>query len=141
MSAEIGGPYVSLACFCERVLEEKDGVSSLIRLIDRLTIQAGQGAPEEMPPVAINAILVLRMFSGLARGMSNFRLTLVSPSGIEMQHAEFSLLFEGDDRAAQAKLNMSFIAPEQGLYWVNVTLEGQTLTRVPLRLMWQRIVM
>jgi len=31
------GPYVQVAAFCERVLEEKDGVLTAVRIIDRFT--------------------------------------------------------------------------------------------------------
>ena len=31
------GPYLSAALLCEKVLEEKDGVKSAIRIIDRVT--------------------------------------------------------------------------------------------------------
>ena len=29
------GPYIQVAAFCERVLQEADGVVSLIRIVDR----------------------------------------------------------------------------------------------------------
>ena len=32
-----GGPYWATAVLCEKVLEEKDGVQSLIRVVDRIT--------------------------------------------------------------------------------------------------------
>jgi len=32
-----GGPYVQVAAFCEQVLQERDGVHSLIRIIDTVT--------------------------------------------------------------------------------------------------------
>jgi len=31
------GPFVSVAAFCENVIEDKSGVLSLIRVVDRLT--------------------------------------------------------------------------------------------------------
>lgn len=140
MPEEIGGPYVSLACFCEKTLEEKDGVMSLIRIPDRFMISAGQGAPEQMPPITINTNLVMKLFSGTIQGSYNLKLDLISPTGLEVQKANFSLLFEGNDRAVQAVVNIIFQAPEQGLYWVNLYFEEALLTRIPLRLIYQRVV-
>ena len=43
-------PSLRIAALCERVLEEKDGSLSLIRLIDRLVITAeGTDVPTELP--------------------------------------------------------------------------------------------
>lgn len=139
MPDEFGGPYVTLACFCEKVLIERDGVASIIRIVDRLLIQAGQGAPEQMPQINIETNLLLKLASGMVQGSYNIRLDLVSPSETVLQQANLSMLFEGNDRAVQANINIVFPASEQGLYWVNVYFEGQRLTRVPLRLIWQRV--
>jgi len=49
------------------------------------------------------------------------------------------MLFEGSDRGVNLILNLRFDAKEQGLYWFNVYLEDQRFTRVPLRLIYQRI--
>jgi hypothetical protein len=37
---EFGGPYLQMAVFCDRVLQEKGGVISIIRVVDRLIITA-----------------------------------------------------------------------------------------------------
>ena len=48
-----GGPYLITAAFCEQVIEDKSGVLSLIRIVDRMYITAqGPNAPDEMPPAA-----------------------------------------------------------------------------------------
>ena len=44
------GPYITMATFCEKVLQEADGVLSVIRIIERVTLQANAaGAPAELP--------------------------------------------------------------------------------------------
>lgn len=35
---DTGGPYVNAALICEKVLQETDGVLSVVRIIDRFTI-------------------------------------------------------------------------------------------------------
>jgi hypothetical protein len=48
------GPHVGIAVLCEKVLQEGDGVLSLIRVVDRIIHSAvGPEAPDEMPPVPI----------------------------------------------------------------------------------------
>ena len=61
------GPYLSAAFLCEKVLEEKDGVKSAIRIIDRVTRTAvGPNPPMEMEPFQYNIVLLLKFKSGLA---------------------------------------------------------------------------
>jgi hypothetical protein len=51
------GPYVIAAAFCERALQERDGVLSLIRIIDKWTTAVTGPAPivpDRMPPVPVN---------------------------------------------------------------------------------------
>ena len=45
------GPYLAVAVFCEKVLVERDGVTSAIRLVDRVNRSAvGPESPEVMEP-------------------------------------------------------------------------------------------
>ena len=139
MTEDLGGPYVALACLCERVLVERDGVHSLIRIVDRLTFSGGKGAAEQMPPVTINSHLILNLKAGSARGNHQMRMLLISPDGAEIQQMHFNMLFEGDDRGAQAVIKLQIQVQEEGLYWFEIYFEGGLLTRIPLRLIWQRL--
>src|SRR2546426_1104410 len=51
MAGELGfetGPYVNIASFCERALQETDGVLSLMRVTHQITVQtSGPEAPPE----------------------------------------------------------------------------------------------
>ncbi|MGH9740926.1 MAG: hypothetical protein ACRD51_01105, partial [Candidatus Acidiferrum sp.] len=68
MATAEGGPYLQMACFCEKVLNEKDGVLSIIRVIDRLTVNAsGPDSPEQMPAGQINEIVPGLVESGGSR--------------------------------------------------------------------------
>jgi hypothetical protein len=63
------GPFVQMACFCEKVLNEQDGVLSIIRVIDRLIVStSGLGAPEQMPAGQMNFPLVVILKSGFVKG-------------------------------------------------------------------------
>jgi hypothetical protein len=45
-NGERGGPYIGAAFLCEKILQEKDGVLSAIRIVDRITHSAvGPEAP------------------------------------------------------------------------------------------------
>ncbi len=97
------GPYLELAVLCERVLEERDGVLSLVRLVDRLEVTvpgpAGAAGPAALAPVQLFAVVGFK--SGQARGRHQLRLTLERPDGLRRLLAELPLLFEGEDRGAR----------------------------------------
>lgn len=141
MSGEsVRGPYIRVATLCERVLQEQDGVLSIIRIIDRFIITAsGPSAPQEMPPSNVNFFIVVMLQSGSVRGKYNLKIVPVTPSGKSLHEMSAGVLLEGEDRGVNVVLNSQLLAQEEGLYWFDVFLEEQLLTRIPLRLLYQRV--
>lgn len=135
-----GGPYIQMAVICEKVLEEKDGVLSVIRVVDRFTISAsGPTPPEEMPPGSMELTIVVTIKAGFARGRYNLRVVPKAPSGKQLTEFGTGILVEGDDRGANVVLRVRMEFREEGLYWFDVLLQDQLITRIPLRLLYQRV--
>ena len=140
MSSEAGGPYVQMAAICERVLQEKDGVLSIVRVVDRFTITvSGPTPPEEMPPGTISLTMVIMLKSGFIRARHNLRIVPTTPSGQNLPELSAGVLLEGEDRGVNVFFNIQMPVREEGLYWFDVLLENQLLTRIPLRLLYQRV--
>lgn len=132
----ISGPHVQLATFCEMAIEDKTGTLSIIRLIDRFTIS---GQTSEMPPTVIKATLAISLKAGFMRQKAKLRIQPITPSGKEMSPVELAVLFEGDERGLQLVFPIQMILDEEGLYWFDVSIDGQPLTRIALRLLYQQI--
>jgi hypothetical protein len=134
------GPYIALAVFCEKVLQEADGVLSLIRVVDRVQVTAsGTGdLPDELPLQQIPMTLVVSLRSGDARGRHPIHLDVELPSGQTLERRSVDVMFEGEDRGANVILNIGLEAQE-GVYWIAISCHDQELTRVPLRVIYQRI--
>ena len=134
------GPYVSLAVICERVLQEKDGVLSLVRIIDRVMVATtDQNAPAELPEGGkIIVTLVVALKSGNAKGRYPIAIVVEPPHGVATTANAVDVMFEGEDRGVNLILNLQLEAIE-GLYWFVVSIRDQELTRVPLRVMYQRL--
>ncbi len=133
-----GGPYVQVAAICQTSLIDKQtDALSVIRIQDRIAVM---GLTDEMQPQPLaNYQLVLCLKSGEMRGKGTLRLTPLSPSGKVLPHAETTVLFEGDERGNALIAPLAVVAEEEGLYWLEITLDGQLLTRVPFRVMYQKV--
>lgn len=134
------GPYLAAALFCERVLEEKDGVLSIVRIIDRVIQSAsGTSAPDRMPPLsyALTALILLK--SGQAKGTFQVRVDMESPSGLVKPGPFMTALMEGEDRGQNLVMRMQMMFEEPGLYWFNVCIEDKVVTRMPFRVVYTRI--
>jgi hypothetical protein len=135
MSVDPGGPFVNSAVVCERVLVEQDGVASVIRVIDRLFFTAGeQGEPIE-PRYPLWLLVTLK--AGAARGSYTVSIVMEKPSTERVDIATAPVLFEGDDRGINLIMQMVLEPDQQGLYWYDVLFEGERLTRIPLRVVYQ----
>jgi hypothetical protein len=135
-----GGPYLSAALLCEKVLAEAEGVKSAIRIIDRITRTAvGPEPPEQMKPFTHQLYFLVRLKSGSARGPKNLEIRLTKPSGESPPSARQTVNFEGeDDRGLDVVAEMQMELDQVGLYWFDVYLDNERLTRVPLRVVYLR---
>jgi hypothetical protein len=128
--------------FCERVLEDKDGVLSAIRIVDRIIHHArGPDSPEEMPTASVALTILVMLKAGAARGRNALRLRPEAPSGLRLPEVSFPVLFEGEDRGVNVVLPIQFEVDQEGVYWFDVTLDDALITRMPLRIVYQRIAL
>ncbi len=139
-NGESGGPYLAAAVLCEKVLQEKDGVVSAIRLVDRFVITAsGAQPPGQMPKInlAMTALIIFK--SGDARGSRTVAIKPIMPSGRVLPETLLPMFLEGDDRGANLIANIKLEVSEEGLYWFEVSCNDDFVTRVPLRVVYQRV--
>lgn len=132
------GPYLSAAFVCEKVLEERGGVKSAIRIIDRVTRTViDPSPPEAMEPFDYDATLLLKLKSGWARGSFPLEVRLVKPSGENPPPLQQTVYFEGEeDRGIDIVVNMRIKFDVTGIYWFQVYLRDVCLTRIPLRVIY-----
>lgn len=138
---KVEGPWLMMAVLCEKVIEDKSGILSLIGIIDRITLTAsGEGAPARMPPTGINLTAVIGFKSGFVpRGQYKIGIQPVSPSGKKLPMLSLPILLEGDDRGANCIIQFGANIAEAGLYWFDVFFEDRMVTRIPLRIVYEAI--
>jgi len=129
-----------MAVICERVLREQDGVLSVIRVIDRVTHTiVGTQLPEPLPAVSYTLWLALAFKSGNARGRQTLKIVQEQPSGLRSDLFEHSLMFEGEERGANFLAQVQAKFEQEGVYWFDVFLNDQFMTRMPFRLSYNLV--
>lgn len=137
------GPYLTAAFLCERVLEEKDGVKSAIRIFDRTTRTiASTTASSEMEPFSFEFCLVVQFKAGSIRGPHQFRMTLIRPSGESPPPTEHQVYFEGeDDRGVDIVIRFALEVTKPGVYWFRLEFDDEFVTKVPWRVIYAPLSM
>jgi hypothetical protein len=132
------GPHLNLAVICERVLTEQDGVTSIIRVIDRITF--GANPDGELIDPRFPLTLFVNFKSGAALGSHDVAIEVEKPSTERTEIVKAPVRFEGQERGVNVVVQMVF-EPEpesEGLYWFDVLFNGERVTRMPLRVVFQR---
>jgi hypothetical protein len=139
------GPYLQLACLCEKVLNDSDGVLSLIRIVDRL-IQTATGidVPDQMPPFLLSDIkLVIALKAGEARGRYAIKIRPEDPSGIQLPPFETPIQLSPGNQGVNLVSDLQFAVQLEGVYWFDVLFvpggeaEDWLLTRIPLEVLYR----
>lgn len=129
------GPYLQSALVCERVLQENDGVLSIIRVIDRVTFIVGPDGELVAPEHPVFFVITFK--AGAARGTYSIEIRVEKPSGERSAILNAPVHFEGEERGANIVIGAAFAPDQAGLYWYEVLFEGERVTRMPLRAVYQ----
>ncbi len=130
-------PRLRIGTLCERVLEEKDGVLSLIRVIDRLVITIqGTEVPKEVPPGQAPVTVLMSWINGLGNYEAKIRVDMPDGSSIETPTLPFYL--DSLDKVQNHIVRMVVPIKRTGIYWFNFLLGEEVKARVSLRVIYQR---
>ena len=130
-------PRLRIGVLCERVLEEKDGVLSLIRVIDRLVITAtGTDVPREIPPGQAPVTALMSWINGLGNYEAKIHVEMPDGSSIESPTLPFYL--DSLDKVQNHIVQMIIPIKRIGNYWFNFLLGEEVKSRIPLHVIYQR---
>jgi hypothetical protein len=130
-------PHLRIGALCERVLEEKDGVLSLIRVIDRLIITAeGTDVPKEIPPSQVPLTALMSWVGGL--GDYEAKIRAVFPGGESIESITLPFHLDALDRVQNLIVQLVLPIRRSGVHWFNFLLGDQIKGRVPLRVIYER---
>lgn len=131
------GPFLAMAVFCDTTIEGKDGVLSIIRIVDTVNVVIPPDA-EQPIRVPINITLVLGFRAGGAKGTYTLKLEADTPTGKTSAVGETPVSFQGPpEQGANIVSALQLQIEGEGVYWFNVYLQDEFTTRVPLRVAYQ----
>lgn len=128
------GVWVQMAAFCEKVLEDKDGVLSLIRVVDRFFVP---DLPEEVHPegaTGLQTFAVIAFKSDGPFGPARLEMHHRPPGGPQLQMKPVDIHMRGGVEGAQlrAELILPLTRESIGTHWFDVVIDGRILTRLTL---------
>ncbi|MEO8103824.1 MAG: hypothetical protein ABI790_14980 [Betaproteobacteria bacterium] len=124
-------PYVTVATFCEKVLNEEDGVLSAIRIFDTMKIQLTKDAAQLDAPQMANLLVVMKSGDFIGKGV--VKIVGVSPDGKELKGVvTMPMTFEGGAHGNNLIVSMAIRTNKSGLYWYETYFNDKFLTRTPL---------
>lgn len=137
-SKRASGPFLAAALFCDQTIRGQDGTTSVIRIIDQISMELPGDAPRDVPskkkPLMAEVASVLAFRTGYSSGDSRkVRLVLESPSGEQLTDLEKEVSFsKSPSGGATFRFNMQIPVVESGVYWVRVSLDGNPIAHMPL---------
>ena len=125
----LSSPNLTFAVLCERVLQEKDGVLSIMRIADRVTVTEPVGIDPGLVTVPLQMALGFRPSEPVE---GELQLRVQDPSGGQTEPLKMGLLVRGAGEGTNVIIPLTLNRPQTGVYWIEVVFAKQLLARVPL---------
>jgi hypothetical protein len=130
-------PSLKVGALCEQVLEQKDGVISIIRLIDRLVITfQGKDVPKELPPGITEVTAVMCWVNGL--GDYEAKVNVKTPDNEIIESGTLPFRLDSLESVHNQVVKMTIPVRVPGHYWFEFILNEEMRGRVPLHVIYQR---
>jgi hypothetical protein len=132
-------PFLAAAFFCEKVLEQKDDVLTVVRIVDQFFVTIPLNMPEGVKPaVQLTGLLSFKKSSpGAEAETHEVRMKLRFPSGKVQPLPPREIIFKPDELSGcNMILNFGLGVEEFGLFWLEVSVDDDAVvTRMPFRLL------
>lgn len=125
-------PLVSVACLCEKVLNEKDGVMTLVRVVDRFFVSPQlEGAEKFSPHLVLTLVLAIKANGNVGKHKLGFQLH-GSTESQPIQEIAVEFLEDNPRIGANVVVQVAIGTVKNfGEKRFDVTFDGEFLTAVP----------
>ncbi len=133
------GPYLLMAVLCQTAQQDQYGSFSVVNVLEQLVAGTSDpNAPEQMPTFRFQGDLAISIASGKSSGSHTVSVVPIQPDGERLDPVTQRIKLKGNDHRATVVSNVSIDITQEGVYWFNVTLDDRPLTRIPLRIRYER---
>jgi len=133
------GPFLN-ALLCEKILEEKDGIKTAVRIIDQVNrgmTGVGLSPSSIMEPFDFPIGLLVRLKAGAARGMHQVNVKILKPNNDSAGEITHPIHLPGpDDAGFDIVLNAMMRIDQVGTWWFDIYVGEERWTRLPLRVVY-----
>ena len=131
-------PYLKLGTICERVLQEKDDVLSLIRIVDKFTITITGKEPPDQLPEGVKVLTISMCWAG-GLGTHEATFNIQSPGGeLQPSPRSWSFTLDGLNRGHNIIATLPVRITKEGTYWVQFVLNDEVKSRIPFQVVYER---
>lgn len=129
--SEQAKPLVAAAFLCERIMTEKDGVHTYVRVVDTV----GARRHDADTRVLFRLWLAVSLKSGDAYGGKyTVAMRIKGPDEkVTKLGEEIPIVLNGDEHGVNIGVQLDLELKRDGLYMIDVLVDGEVLTRVPFR--------
>ncbi len=133
------GPYLLMAVLCQSAQQDQYGAFNVVNVLEQLVAgTSNPNAPEKMPTFRFQGDLAISFASGKASGSHRLSVVPVEPTGAQLDPVSQRIEFKGNDHRATFISNVSMDITQEGVYWFDVRLDDRVVTRIPLRIRYER---
>jgi len=138
MAGSTQAPLLLAAIVCEQILEERDGVLSATRIVDRFVLQRSD-APGVVAGLQVRYLAMLRRGgASIQSGDHEASILLRYPSGRRevITTDPWNVSWpdgDGEDEGVNLTVRLTLALPEEGLYWLDLLFDGSPVASTPLR--------
>jgi hypothetical protein len=141
---KVGGPFLSVAVFCETIMEDAGGKVSAIGILDGCTFYITHDAPATVPsekqPANSIQHLLIGFKTGDSPGKHQLRLEMENPDGTRKTINEKEIeLPKAQNGGVNLRIQVGMSAYLAGIYWLDVFLDENLTTRMPLNIQFQKL--
>ncbi len=139
-----GGPFLAAAVFCESIMEGANKNMSAIGIMDGVVFWIAADAPPEVPSkdhsisFIQNILVIFR--SGDSPGKHEVRLVMEQPDGKRQELIKKEIDLSAPPHGGfNLKSQASISVYSNGVFWIDVLLDGRRFTRMPLNVEIKRL--
>jgi hypothetical protein len=129
------GPFLTMAFFCEKALQEIDAVFTAVRIINNVNVEMSHEDLNKTHRLLMDLWMFVGFSSQAFEANRGLHLVAVSPSGKEMRLPETGvqpLFFSKEEHGSTARIQLKLGVEEMGTYWFKIYLEDRLMGQTPL---------